>query len=339
MRKPGSASNSTVWSTLILPERIQSSIEFERSIVKVRRAFKGIEEQGRRRERFLNLMYYLLGFMVGDAGKNFSPEHSWARLQLDLCRKHPENLMLGHFVSDCVLMLGIQCTRIVDSPPREREPHGLYRWQSYFSEVVVWLFTSCLGLRLDELTSYNPVRMDWLLSASHGHRVWFVRGLADSDGCVNINNRTVEITSAPNSVFVKALFNSLGVKANTYLSKGVGTVCVSMKDAMQMWIFNSELETHRTSLLRKLANARTFQRHWPEWLEMKVQLLLEEGKNPSQIRDKLLLEDNVHVKVKTLKRKQSRQRRKHLATTGDDLRLQVQGPKFESQSNQLVNRL
>jgi hypothetical protein len=69
MKKPGSASNSTVWSTLVLPERIHSSIEFEQSTVKVRKAFTGTEEKGKEGQRFLNLMYYLLGFMVVMQGR------------------------------------------------------------------------------------------------------------------------------------------------------------------------------------------------------------------------------------------------------------------------------
>src|SRR5262245_11468193 len=90
---------------------------------------------------FLHLMYYLLGFMVGDIGKNFSANLSMARLQLDLCRKHRENLALGTFVFDCVRLLGIPYTRIADSSPRKGEPHGLYRWVSYFSEAFAWVFT------------------------------------------------------------------------------------------------------------------------------------------------------------------------------------------------------
>ena len=155
MKRPGSASNSNVWARLSLPERIESSYEFQKSIGEVRKAFTGIEEHGDKEERFLNLMHYLLGWMVGDFGKNFSSKRPWARLQLDLCRKHPENLPLGNFVMNCVGILGVPYTRIADEPPREREPHGLYRWLSYFSEVFVWLFTSCMGLEHGELTSYD----------------------------------------------------------------------------------------------------------------------------------------------------------------------------------------
>jgi hypothetical protein len=301
MKKPGSASNSIVWSTLVLPKKIQTPFEFERSIVKVRTAFTGTVEQGKDGERFLNLMYYLLGFMVGDAGKNFSSKPTLARLELAFCRKHPENLILGTFVISCVLMLGIPCTRIADSPPKEREPHGAYRWQSYFSEVVAWLFTSCLGLRSDELTSYDPVRMSWLLSAAYERRVWFLRGVADSDGGVNIRNRTVQITTEPNTELFQALFSSLNVHSLACMSKGTGTLSITASDALKLQIFNPEVETHRGCLLKRLANARTFQYKWPEWLETKVCRMLKEGLDISTIRNRILFEDDTYVKLKTIK--------------------------------------
>lgn len=304
MKKPGSASNSNAWATLSLPERIESSEEFRKSIVKVRKAFTGIEEHGDKEERFLNLMYYLLGWMVGDLGKNFSSKRPWARLQLDLCSKHPENLLLGSFVMNCMKMLGIPYTRLADRPPRQRHQHAEHRWQSYYSGVIAWLFTACLGLQRDELTSYDPIRMDWLLEASRARRLWFLRGLADSDGGVNISNKTVEITSEPNTEFIKALFDSLGTPVLSYASKGVETISMRATEAMKLRIFNPEIEGHKSRLLLKLAKARTFQRHWPEWLKEKVHRLIENGVDPSTIRNKLLFEDRTYVKLKTIKSKQ-----------------------------------
>lgn len=62
---------------------------------------------------------------------------------------------------------------------------------SYFSEVFVWFHTACLGLDEDQLISYDPVKMDWLLTASYDSMTWFLRGVADSDGSVNIRSKTV----------------------------------------------------------------------------------------------------------------------------------------------------
>lgn len=284
-----------------MPEAITSTIEFENSMIQIRKAYTG---GGGDSERFLNLMHYLLGWIVGDAGKNFHKNHAWARIQLDLSRKYPENLPLGGFVMSCIAMLGIPCGRIADRLPGKRDRHGLYRWMTYFSEVVLWLHITCLGLRLDERTSYDPVRMAWLLKATPEHRIWFIRGVADSDGGVNVSNKTVEIVSQPNTRLIKALLTSLDVNVATCAPKGVGIVIVRAKDAKRLGIFNPEIETHKTLLLSKLVEAKTFQRHWPRWLEMKVNESILEGANPSAIRNKLLLDDNTYVKLKTIRRKQ-----------------------------------
>ncbi len=306
MKKAGSASNSNAWSTISLPKSIDSSTEFEKSIVKIRKAFTGIQERGHENEKFLNLMYYLLGWMVGDLGKNFSPKQPWARLQLDLCRKHPQNLGLGNFVMNCVTLFGISNTRIADRQPYEREPHGLYRWLSYYSEAIAWLFTACLGLNRGELTTHDSVKMDWLIRAPLEHRTWFLRGLADSDGSVNTRNRSVQIVTEPNTALINALFNSLNIHTNTRISKGVGVVSIPAKEAMKIKMFNPEIETHRSRLLNKLANAKTFQPRWPLWLDTKVNQLLKQRVSVGAIRDKVLWEDNTYVKLKTIKVRQDR---------------------------------
>ena len=248
-------------------------------------------------------MYYLLGWLVGDTGKNFSRSHPWARIQLDLSRKYPQNLQLGTFVMNSVSLIGISCGRIADSPPRNRDSHGLYRWMSYFSEVFVWFHTACLGLAKNQLTSYDPVNMDWLLTASHVSILWFLRGVADSDGTVSIRNRTVEITSEPNANLFKNLFELLGVHSRIHRSKGVGYVTMSALEAARVCIFNPEIETHRGVLLNTLAGAQTFQARWPAWLEERVADLIHEGLDPRTIRNKLLFEDGTYVKLKTLKSK------------------------------------
>lgn len=251
-------------------------------------------------------MYYLLGWLVGDAGKNFSNKHPWARVELGLSRKHPQNLELGNFVMNCISLMGINCGRIRDGSPRTRDPHGSYRWMSYFSEVFVWFHTACLGLDKKELTSYDSVKMDWLLTASHDSIHWFLRGIADSDGTVNLRNKVVEITSEPNGPFFVKLFAKVGVHATIHKSKGYDCVSITVSEAARIRIFNPEIETHRGMLLKKLANAQTFQARWPPWLGERVRRLFAEHREVSEVRNILLLEDNTYVKLKTLKVKLAR---------------------------------
>jgi len=300
VKKPGSASNSKAWETLKLPVKIQSASEFEKSVLAVRKVYAGCRGD----RHFLDLMYYLLGWLVGDAGKNFSPSHPWARVEIGLSRRHPENLTLGNFVMNCISMLGIPCGRIKDGSPRVNNPCGSYRWMSYFSEVFLWFHTACLGLDRNQLTSYDPVSMDWLLMAAPASIKWFLRGIADSDGCVNVGNRSVEITSEPNGAFFVKLFAKVGIRASVHKSKGYDCVSISASEAAKMKIFNVQVGTHRSILLDRVAYARAFPAKWPAWLDELVHHLLSEHDTPTTVRNILLFEDNVYVKLRTLRNKQ-----------------------------------
>ena len=280
-----------------------SAAEFERSVLQIREAYTKSQED---EDRFLNSMYYFLGWLVGDTGKNFSPTRPWARIQLDLSKKHPENLALGNSVMSCISSLGIKCGRIADGPPRKRDSYGLFRWMSYFSEVFVWFHTSCLGLGKDQLTSYDPVKVRWLLTGHRERIVWFLRGIADSDGTVNIRNKTVEITSEPNAQVFRELFEQLGIHTTVHKSKGVEVLSLSVSDAYRVKISSPAVETHRSRLLLRLATARTFQSRWPVWLETRVTQYLQEGLDEVALRNRLLFQDNVYVKLSTLKKKNAR---------------------------------
>ncbi|MDE1853893.1 MAG: LAGLIDADG family homing endonuclease [Thaumarchaeota archaeon] len=248
-------------------------------------------------------VYYLLGWLVGDAVKQFASGSQKARIGIGLCKKHTENLALGEYVSECIKILGVPIGRIADEPPRPSEPHGAYRWLSSYSLVVSWLKTACLGLARAELTSYVPVKMDRLLAAPAEFRLWFLRGLADSDGTVNLRNKAVFIVTSPNTDLVRKLLDSMGCHNTAGVSKGVWVVAISAAEAARIQIFNPEVLTHRRKLLEKLCSASTFQRHWPDWLETRVEGLLSQGLGAKSIRDVLLNEDRVYVKMKTLKRK------------------------------------
>ena len=282
-----------------MPAKIQTACQFEESVLTIRKAYTGCPGD----QHFLNLMYYLLGWLVGDAGKSFSDKHPWVRVEIGLSKRHSQNLALGNFVVDCITMLGMTCGRIKDGSPRANNPCGSYRWMSYFSEVFFWFQTACLGLKQDQLTSYDPVSMEWLLTAAPASIECFLRGVADSDGCVNVGNRAVEITSEPNGPLFVKLFDKVGIRARIYKSKGKDSVSISAFDAARMQIFNLQVGTHRSELLDRVANARTFPARWPAWLEGRVHHLLSEHEDVSTVRNMLLSEDNVYVKLRTLRNK------------------------------------
>ena len=286
-----------------LPSRIHSHEEFADVLLKICDSLSHAGDNHVHFGQLLRRAYYLLGWLAGDAVKQFASREPKARIGIALCKKHPENLPLGEYVLECIRMLGIRSARIADQPPSEREPHGAYRWLSSYSSVISWMKTGCLGLARDELTSYVAVRMDWLLTAPSEFRLWFLRGLADSDGTVNVRNKAVFIITSPNTELVRKLLDSVGCHNTCGVSKGVGVVAISARDATRIQIFNPEVATHRSKLLEKITNAATYQRHWPEWLEERVGRLMRQGLDAKSTRDVLLNEDRVYVKLKTLKGK------------------------------------
>lgn len=122
-------------------------------------------------------------------------------------------------------------------------------------------------------------------------------------GPVNVRNKAVFIITSPNTDLVRKLLDSVECHNTCEVSKGVGVVVISGYDATRVQIFNPEVATHRSKLLEKITNAATYQRHWPEWLEAKVESLMRQGLDVKSTRDVLLNEDRVYVKLKTLKRK------------------------------------
>lgn len=156
----------------------------------------------------------------------------------------------------------------------------------------------------DERTTLHPVKMDWLLDAPVVFRLWFLRGIADSDGSVNLRNKLIEITSSPNTHFFHRIFVSLGVKSVIRFSRGYGYVAVDAPTAAKIQIFSPAVLTYRRKLLEKMVGARTFQGPtWPDWLEEVVQALIAKGLPAPEIRNRVLEDFDVYVKIQTIKRK------------------------------------
>ena len=251
-------------------------------------------------------MYYFLGWMVGDGIKNPGSRRLLTmRFRLQLTRKHPDNLPLGTYVMGCLGMLGVRCVRGRDGQPRKKVPNGFYSWHSSYSPTVWWLFTACLGLSPDQKTTKHPVRMAWLLDAPRETRVWFLRGLADSDGDVHYQHRWVDIATSPNTDFIWRLLCSLGLRTWVRVHRGYGYVSISCKDAALIQIFNPRLSTYRRMTLEKLASAKVFPRRWPDWLDARVDSLIRAGLSERQISEQILSEHGVYLRMRTIKKRRS----------------------------------
>ncbi len=291
-----------------VPAKVRSHQEFSETILSLWRLSQDKLPSKEEGFAFLCSMYYLLGWLVGDAGKGMgSRKRHTVRIRYELSKRHTENLELGNYVKQVIQNLGVWCERMEDRPSRKYKPLESYYWDSHYSPIFGWMFTACLGLEWDQLTSYDPVVMDWVLIAPEEMRIWFLRGLADSDGDVDFRDRSVSITSQPNTDLVSRLLTSLSIRNSISREnkRDVARVSFSVSDAVRIGIFNPVVMTHRRKLLEKLTNARTFQRKWPLWLEARVETLLSLNLGMREICETLLEEDNVYVKYNTLKRKRS----------------------------------
>lgn len=284
------------------PLIVRSHRQFEATMLRIREALTGATATDS--DQFLCSMYYLLGWCVGDFGKDYGPEHLLsARFVFQLTKKHAENLALGDYVRRCVGMLGITCRRYGDRPIASSNPNGSFFWKSRFSPAVGWMHTGALGLAWRERTTRHPVKMDWILRSPVKFRLWFLRGIADSDGYINLRNKQVEIVSSPNTRFFHSLLMSLGIKSTVRFSLGYGYVTMAAPAAERIQIFNPAVFTYRGKLLAKLVRAKIFQRHWPAWLEDAVQAMIAEGLPAPEIRNRILESYDVYVKIRTVQRK------------------------------------
>ncbi len=142
-----------------------------------------------------------------------------------------------------------------------------------------------------------------MLSAPREDRLWFLRGLADSDGDVHFRDKSVDITTSPNTSFVKALLDSLDVHSVVRFTKGYGAITIRADQAVKIAIFNPEIYTYRRKLLERLVGANVYPRRWPSWLTEKVDYLRRSGLSKREICERILYEDNTYIKMYNLGKK------------------------------------
>ncbi|HEY6283311.1 MAG TPA: hypothetical protein VIW22_05235, partial [Nitrososphaerales archaeon] len=100
-----------------------------------------------------------------------------------------------------------------DQPKPIHKPHGFYEWVSQASPLIDWIFNVILGLKDGQRTTYDAVRMDWVVESPEEFRRGLVQGIAESDGSVSIASQTVEFWIGPNWEFFKRLLLTFGVKS------------------------------------------------------------------------------------------------------------------------------
>jgi len=192
---------------------------------------------------------YLLGIMIGDAGKHgFQRQHRFMRrISLKLSKKHETNERLGEFVGLCMNGLGLRYSQVKDVPPSRKNKFYFYSWNSQSSLLISWMMESCFGLSVRDRTSYDPIKAEWILNSPKNFRIWFLQGVADSDGYIDINTFQAGIVSKPNIKFIQKVLDSLNIKSKiSYLHKGsLYSIRFNLKDAYKLPIFNPYVKLFR----------------------------------------------------------------------------------------------
>lgn len=251
----------------------------------------------------LELLGYLLGILIGDAAKRKTSRRSKMFIELQLTKRHYDNCRLGEYVGLCGNVVGLRFSRIGDNYKDARSPYGRFHWKSESSEFVYWLFTICLGLEPGQLTTWDPVKMDWILQAPRYFRLGFLQGLADSDGYVHFEKFEVHLIASPNANLIATVLASLGVGYTAEVSKGLDILKLKINDAFDLSIFNPRVGTYRYRLVQRLAHARRLRRGpWPNWLASKVDKLASRNLTTREIMTLVLNRYNLFIRAPNVRR-------------------------------------
>jgi len=255
------------------------------------------------------LFAYFLGILVGDASKMLDKRrlNTTRRIGLSLTKRYPSNEKLGDFTCLCINSLGLRMKRIKDGQKGKLNIYPFYRWASQSSMFFEWIFNVCLGLKDTQLTTYNPIKAKWLSKTPRNFKIWFLQGLADSDGFVDLNAQQVGIITQPNTKLIKSLFEDLEIKSKKRIfDKRLEGLMISLQDAYKLPIFNAFVKSYRFQLLEKLVNAKRIQDHWPKWLSDKVNSYLKDGLSGTTVAKKILNEFNIAIRTKQIYRRGKR---------------------------------
>jgi hypothetical protein len=273
------------------------------SIKKIRKFFSTPNVRRLKLENFA----YILGFCVGDFGKKKSGKCIRINsrvFSLKLTKRVKKNLLLGNFIKECVRALGLEMKRYKDQIDKATKA-GRFYWESQHSLLVEWIFKVCLGLKDNETTTFNPVRMEWLFKAPKYFIKRFIQGLGDSDGQVNMQADCCNIASYPNTMFLKRLLEKLGVRVRIDNTADGKIVAVTPKEAIKIPLFfENEKISYRYADLKAYVKAKRIKPggRVPEYVKSLIRRYSRRGCRKVDIIKTLAHKHGIIVGYETLSR-------------------------------------
>ena len=188
------------------------------------------------------LFGFLLGFMVGDAGKDY-PEYEVRSRHYHKTAIHTNMAING---SNLRVLAYLQLALQTIGTKSERRKSTLaIRWNSTPNNVLTWIIRVCLGLSILQRTSRNPVQMEWLLTCPKEFLVAFIQGLAESDGSVDKHGYYAAIASVPNSKFFQLILSKINTPSHVYPKSNPSQLRVNLEPSLLLPIFNPVIKSYR----------------------------------------------------------------------------------------------
>lgn len=189
------------------------------------------------------LFGFLLGFLLGDAGKNYPEYENRLRrpfkttLSTNMAVSE-SNIRVLRFFQLCLASVGI------DSRQLEMQQPAI-RWISPASSLLTWIIRVCLGLRVGQRTSKNPASMNWILTCPRTFIIAFIQGLGESDGHVDNLGRYCDIASKVNSAFFVKLLQQVGIKSHAYPIAQPKETRMTLRNSLKLPLFCPLIHSYR----------------------------------------------------------------------------------------------
>jgi hypothetical protein len=238
---------------------------------------------------------FVLGMTIGDVGK-LSKNRD--RLDLQLTKEIDTNEMLGEFFCKCLRKLGLRSHRIKDN-------RNKFRWHSQSSPFFQWIYNTLLGLKNEENTTYNSVKVDWILDTPKVFIKRFLQGIFESDGSVLYDDR-ITCAAYPNAEIIQRLLEKFNIKSYIINDKGWKRTNIEGFENLRKSnniLFAPEIKTKRFKLLERIVNSnKTNGKRTPIKIRNNVIDLYNKGFKNYQISKLLLERHNFALSRRTIQR-------------------------------------